>query len=169
MTRPLGSEPRPPTQRSRGPPFEVMPESKTKDDYQRERRRVIPTTYDTTGHRPILRKQFPRLDNPRFSLASLFKRDNLPTLLKWMKRSGAFAKKGISWDEKPPRFLYSSQTGHLKQLLDLVCEPVPRSLSAFYITSLFPPIPFTHFRIHCLPLFLLCLVGRSIPPIKPLG
>ena len=52
--------------------------------------------------RSILRKKFPRLENPKFQLASILKRDNLPTLLKWMKRSGAFTKKGIPWDDKPP-------------------------------------------------------------------
>ena len=54
-------------------------------------------------HRSIIRKQFPRLGNPRFSLATLFRPDSPPTLLKWIKRGGAFTKKSIPWDDKPPR------------------------------------------------------------------
>ncbi|KAF9642005.1 hypothetical protein BDM02DRAFT_3124930 [Thelephora ganbajun] len=49
-----------------------------------------------------LEEHFPRLGNPRWSLASLFKEENLPTLQKWMKLTGAFTKNGLPWDDKPP-------------------------------------------------------------------
>ena len=51
--------------------------------------------------RSIPRKKFPRLDDPRFSLASLFKPGNPPTLLDFMAYTvGAFTKRGIPWNDR---------------------------------------------------------------------
>ena len=52
-------------------------------------------------HRPIIIKQFPRLGNPRFPLASLFKSKAIPWFLVWLKLSGAFTKRGIPFAEFP--------------------------------------------------------------------
>ncbi|KAF9643339.1 hypothetical protein BDM02DRAFT_3067832, partial [Thelephora ganbajun] len=46
-------------------------------------------------YRYKLEEHFPRLGNPCWSLASLFKEENLPTLQKWMKLTGAFTKNGL--------------------------------------------------------------------------
>ena len=51
--------------------------------------------------RSALLTQFPRLQNPRFQLSSLFRRDRQPHLIWWLKKSGAFTKRGIPWEEIP--------------------------------------------------------------------
>ena len=56
--------------------------------------------YDKSRDR-ILMPAFPRLQNPRFSLGSLFRRKNHPLLLAWLEDSGAFTKAGIPWDTTP--------------------------------------------------------------------
>jgi hypothetical protein len=53
-------------------------------------------------HRELLREIAPRLDNPRSNLATLFKRDNQPDFVEWLRRSKAFTKAGVPRDRVPP-------------------------------------------------------------------
>ena len=49
-----------------------------------------------------LERRYPHLQNPRFSLGSLLRRKtDLPEFMIWLRRSGAFTKKGIPWDTTP--------------------------------------------------------------------
>jgi hypothetical protein len=53
--------------------------------------------------RKALMKHYPRLENPRFSLSSLFRRKTLDRFLSWMKKSGAFSRSAVvTWDKVPP-------------------------------------------------------------------
>ena len=48
-----------------------------------------------------LQRTYPHLTNPRFKFRSLFMRERTPHLLWWLKKSGAFTKRQIPWEEIP--------------------------------------------------------------------
>ena len=74
-------------------------------------------TYENARDK-ILLPVFPRLANPRFSLGSLFHRDNHSLLISWLEESGAFTKAGIPWDTTPWKPPWTDTDSNLNPLAE---------------------------------------------------
>ena len=87
-------------------------------------------TYENTRDK-ILLPVFPHLANPRFSLGSLFRRDNHSLLLSWLEESGAFTKAGIPWDTTPWKPPWTDTDSNLNPL----AEPFDPSAFCNFLTT----------------------------------
>ena len=74
-------------------------------------------TYKNARDKTLL-PVFPRLANLRFSLGSLFCRDNHSLPISWLEESGAFMKAGIPWDTTPWKPPWNDNPSNLNPLVE---------------------------------------------------